>query len=163
MPYCIYRKASNGKYVGQYSVDLELLHILEKRFNFRSNLLHSNDNWAQIVNGSWTGVVGNIVNGISQIGMCMLSFTPERSRVIDFTTFTFIDQTTFISSSPSSKQVEFIFDSKIVWLVNLPMFVLVALVIYLIGRIKSNTIKNYKSFETIIIHLGMISVEQGIY
>ena len=83
MPYCIYRKASNGKYVGQYSVDLELLHILEKRFNFRSNLLHSNDNWAQIVNGSWTGVVGNIVNGISQIGMCMLSFTPERSRVID--------------------------------------------------------------------------------
>ena len=46
-------------------MELQLLSILEKRFQFRANLIDGHQQWGMQVNGTWTGVVGQVYNGVN--------------------------------------------------------------------------------------------------
>lgn len=42
-------------------MELELLKILQKRYNFRTYFIDGHQEWGVQVNGTWTGVVGQVL------------------------------------------------------------------------------------------------------
>ena len=46
-------------------MELELLKLFEKKFNFHANLIDGKNDWGNLVNGSWNGIVGQVNNGAS--------------------------------------------------------------------------------------------------
>ncbi len=50
-----------------YSVEFELLKLLELRFNFTSHFIDEQQDWGEnLGNGTWTGSVGRVINKVTQ-------------------------------------------------------------------------------------------------
>lgn len=68
VPFCrLVRDEANGeKLKARFSIEMQLLNVLEKRYFFQSNLIDARRRWGLINRaGQWTGVIGSIVNGVS--------------------------------------------------------------------------------------------------
>ena len=46
-------------------MELELLKLFEKHFNFHANLVDGKNDWGNVINGTWNGIVGQVANGAS--------------------------------------------------------------------------------------------------
>lgn len=60
MPFCRFTKTSDGKVIYGIAVETELLKFTEKRLNFRSNIRDANYTFGRVVNGTWTGLIGDV-------------------------------------------------------------------------------------------------------
>nr|VZI15136.1 unnamed protein product [Spirometra erinaceieuropaei] len=80
-PFVIYE---NGTYVGLL---MELLEILAERLNFSYVLLPLSkpEYGTELPNGTWTGVIGELVERRADIALVPMSITSDRARVVDFT------------------------------------------------------------------------------
>ena len=65
IPFCDIHRKENGQIEAKFSVEIELLRLLEKYFNFRSHFIDSHQVWGNIENGTWTGNVGLVYNKVS--------------------------------------------------------------------------------------------------
>ena len=87
------------------------------------------------MNGSWTGIIGHIVNGVryrklskgintlktlmqnrigkqtSHFGICVISHTNARQEYVDFTRYIYLNSITFMSHSPGLMQREWLITS----------------------------------------------------
>lgn len=73
-PFCKFKVVDN-KIIKLYSVDFELLKVLESRFNFKANLIDAHKNFGNLVDGQhWTGVFGHVTN---QVGILFSHFPCE--------------------------------------------------------------------------------------
>ncbi len=58
---------------------------LQKKLNFTARLLLRRDStFGQVENGSWVGMVGNLVKGEADMVMAPLTVMPKRGKVIDY-------------------------------------------------------------------------------
>ena len=51
---------------------------------FRMNLLRG-DTWGYLINGTFNGIVGDMIKGIVDVGATPFQFKPERMDVMDYT------------------------------------------------------------------------------
>lgn len=74
--------------------------------------------------------------------MCELTVTERRLRFVDFTEFTFLDQTTFISQSPGIANHDWLLGEvgNYFWLLNLCSFLAVLLALSLISCVLAKTV-----------------------
>src|SRR5690625_4105170 len=74
-PHCYL--ASNGSeeilVEQKFSIELEMLHTAEKRFNFRSKLVNANQSWGYLTTQDRTGLIHMVVNQVSK-SMVILAF-----------------------------------------------------------------------------------------
>ena len=45
-------------------IEVELLKELKKYFKFQYDVLNCNENWGNYINGTWTGVIGNVLYNV---------------------------------------------------------------------------------------------------
>jgi glutamate receptor ionotropic, NMDA 2B len=76
-------------------IDIYLLQSLGNYFNFTWKLVHCGEKWGKLINGTWNGLIGKVVNGSADIALGELSATAEREKVVDFTMPYIHDEITF--------------------------------------------------------------------
>ena len=57
---------------------------------------HSDWQWGNPVNGSWTGMIGRVVNNTADMALGVLTANPDRVEVVDFTIPYFYSDITFV-------------------------------------------------------------------
>ncbi|GIY87400.1 probable glutamate receptor [Caerostris darwini] len=63
---------------------------------FRYELLIPSDGeWGRLLNGNWTGMIGEVVNKRADLAWTWLSVNEERQQVVDFSTSYYFEKTTF--------------------------------------------------------------------
>jgi len=149
IPFCdIAKDEETGEIRTQYSLEIQILDSLKKRFNFTAALTNANQDWGILINGSWTGVMGQVLNKASlctvcivsilnlnilfppqttQMGICGISQTKEREKYVDFTRYIYLNALTFVSRSPGLAKRE--------WIVAHPFqpLIWVLIFVYLLG------------------------------
>ena len=65
-PYCSYTVgADDGQTViPEYSIEFELLKVMEKTINFTGQLVDAKNAWGMKVNGSWNGLIKQVFTGV---------------------------------------------------------------------------------------------------
>ena len=46
--------------------EVELLNALRKFFNFQYDIVDCNKDWANYINGTWTGVIGEVFYNVNE-------------------------------------------------------------------------------------------------
>lgn len=65
IPFCNILPSNKNKVIMGYSLEFELLKMLETRFNFKSYFIDEHNNWGiHLGNGTWSGSVGKILNEV---------------------------------------------------------------------------------------------------
>ncbi|XP_046633088.1 glutamate receptor ionotropic, kainate 3-like isoform X3 [Daphnia pulicaria] len=84
-PFVIFER-SNGTVTGFKGYCYEILHALQKIYNFTYEVEEPSDNTYGTItaNGSWNGMIGMIIEHIVDIGVGPFSVTHSRSKTIDF-------------------------------------------------------------------------------
>ncbi|KAJ6222831.1 hypothetical protein RDWZM_001376, partial [Blomia tropicalis] len=156
LPYCEIIN-NNGSITVLYSLETELLKIVENKFRFHSKLIDAEQKWGSKTNGTWNGIVGLIYKRVADIGLCGISNTPDRADEIDFTYNTAFEELTFFSQSPKlmSKDLLLVmpFDT-IVWLCNIGSFALITFIAYRITLFHRSITSSTKSVHLLIDMFG---------
>ncbi|KAJ6221968.1 hypothetical protein RDWZM_000513 [Blomia tropicalis] len=150
----------------KHSTNAEMLNILERKYNFYSKLVFANQIWGQKVNGTWNGMIGNVVYQKSDIAVCGLTRTTQRMLDVSFTNFVFDDVIIFFMESPGIAKRNWMFLKPFkldVWLTLALSFASLSFLLYLISPsndrinlnlfgmlINQSILKNEKCFATII-------------
>lgn len=113
-PYCLLNiDPKKGNITTDYSIDIELLKVMMDKYNFSVRYIDGNNSWGALdENGSWVGVIGHILSGKSNMAICEVGRTEKRLEVVDFTTYTFLDQLVFISRSPTKEHTDLLFTDR---------------------------------------------------
>lgn len=119
LPFCDLTRNTQNEL--ELSIDLELLKTAEKYFNFTANLINQKQDWGLIDSkGLWTGSTGSVVNRVScsfcvfisnyaynrmffqtsQLAICSMDISYERSEVVDFSHFILENEIIFASQTP---------------------------------------------------------------
>lgn len=61
-PYCDFTRNQNGSLTVHYGMETELLQTLAQKFNFRPSFVDGRQNWGSLLNGSWGGMMGQVLN-----------------------------------------------------------------------------------------------------
>ena len=66
MPACVvYRE--NGKLIVDSGIDVELLKMMERKYNFATKYIDGNQDWGSLINGRWTGIINQVLNNVSNL------------------------------------------------------------------------------------------------
>ena len=150
-PYCLF---STDPVTGEvtstdYSIDIELLKVMMERYNFSVRYIDAHNSWGAIENGKWVGVIGHILNGTSNMAICEVGRTRERLEVVDFTTYTLLDQVVFMSQSPTRQQTDLFFSEQMsagVKLCQLASYLLILAMLMVIFKVhRKLRLRNGKS------------------
>ncbi|XP_063406491.1 glutamate receptor ionotropic, kainate 4-like isoform X2 [Mytilus trossulus] len=80
---------------------IDLLIEMSRNLNFTYKLVKGYDGeWGRILNGSWTGLVGELQRRDTDLTFAPLSVMASRERVMDFTLGFFFDQTIIMLKKP---------------------------------------------------------------
>ncbi|XP_071080675.1 glutamate receptor 2-like [Haliotis cracherodii] len=91
-------------------VTINLIKQMAKTLNFSYVLLEPVDNeWGRDVNGSWTGVIGDLLSGRTDVIASPLAVTEDRAAIMDFTAPYFYDVSCVVIQTPDN------YDTK--WLI----------------------------------------------
>ncbi|KAF5306561.1 hypothetical protein FQR65_LT07288 [Abscondita terminalis] len=125
-----------SRYEG-YAVDLIELVARELNFTYVFTITESNGNYDPS-SGLWNGVVGDVVNGVAQLGICDLTITHQRRQVVDFSNPFMTLGISILYKKPSAGEPNmFAFIdplSEDVWMYTATAYLGVSIVLYLIAR-----------------------------
>ena len=145
----------------EFQTDLNILYLLEKRFNFRSSLLEADGfNEAFWNNNTWIGNVGRVYLLESELGICDITQSYSRLKYVDFTFLTHADSVSSLTLKPTKKLQEWIIGDPfdyIVWLALLGSMFLLTITIVFISRFDRE--EKSEKFGEIIFYLFMSSLE----
>lgn len=77
-------------------IDFHLIQIISTYLNMSYEFQHSGWKWGDSVNGSWTGMIGRVVNKTADMALGVLTANPDRVEVVDFTIPYFYSDITFV-------------------------------------------------------------------
>ncbi|KAJ6221788.1 hypothetical protein RDWZM_000333 [Blomia tropicalis] len=165
--YCVVKFEPDGNVIQHYSPDGQLLHLLESKYNFKLHFNNAKEVWGFKENETWIGIVGHLVDGISDFGSCSMMPTRVRRQVVDFTDSIYIEHLVFLTLEPSIKKHNFLTPheiSSIVWLFNVISLITYICIIYLISRfcVSKKLINKRLSFMTISVRILAVVVKQSI-
>ena len=84
-----------------YGLDVEIVNALAQYVNFQIDYTSPPDgDWGTVVNGSWTGLIKQLMDGDADIAIGCVTITSAREKVVDFTIPYMQDMLTFISPLP---------------------------------------------------------------
>lgn len=133
------------------SIEPELLKLLEKKFNFRSSFVDGGQKWGmQLSNGTWDGIVGQVLYKVcfrvfnvlkiklylsrplqeSDFAICDISYSRKRLKVVDFASIIYYNELTFMSQSPRQLSRNLLFLKPFppsVWALSLASFISILL------------------------------------
>jgi len=127
---------------------VQLLEKMAERMNFTYKLVLADDFGHKQANGTWTGVVGDLVTGEVDIVVAAMTMTSEREEVIDFVA-PYFDQSgiSIIIRKPVREQSLFKFMQVLkpqVWLAILGAVIVTALMLWLLDRFSPYSARNNK-------------------
>ncbi|KAJ6221786.1 hypothetical protein RDWZM_000331 [Blomia tropicalis] len=165
--YCVVKFEPDGTVIQHYSPDGQLLRLLKSKYNFKLHFNDAKDVWGFRENGTWIGIIGHLVDGISDFGSCSMMATRVRRQVVDFTDSIYIEQMVFLTLEPSIKKHDFLIPHNIfsiVWLFNVISLITYICIIYLSSRLWASTklIIKRLSFMTITVRILAMVVRQPI-
>ena len=151
-PFCsLIRYGEEDDLVADYSMEIQFLKLLEERYNFRAELSDGHQSPYMLLDDMWTGIETKILKGAVDFSLCDVSFTTSRLKVLDFTYFTYFNEVTWVSQSPSLVYHDLIFFAKfalLIWMVICAAFgLLFFLFRYL--KVEKNPISSYDLFTNI--------------
>ncbi|XP_076468083.1 glutamate receptor 2-like [Babylonia areolata] len=127
--------AVNGKHYEGYCIDL-LKEVAKKvKFDYSLNVQMG---YGKVENGSWTGMVGELVRKERDIAVAPLTITQDRERVVDFTK-PFMNTGISIMIKKPDRQKPGVFSfmeplDTFVWLCIAVGFLAVSFVLFFVGR-----------------------------
>ncbi|XP_046823529.1 ionotropic receptor 75a-like [Vespa crabro] len=99
-------------------------------YNITMNLMRGTT-WGYLVNGTWNGILSDMLRGVVDISATPFLFKPERFDVCDYTVQTYVAKTTIIFRHPKTSDVRNVFlmpFTEDVWY----MILIVAIIYWLI-------------------------------
>ncbi|XP_011502678.1 PREDICTED: glutamate receptor-like [Ceratosolen solmsi marchali] len=144
---------------------------LRDYYNFTLNLLRGTT-WGYLINGSFNGIVGDMINGIVDIGATPFQFKPERIDVMEYTVQAYMAKAAIIFRHPKRQQLSNSFlepFSKHVWCLTIIIGILNWILLYItikveqhfIGNAANNTLLTQPESETFLITSAAIC-QQGL-
>ncbi|XP_071786751.1 glutamate receptor 4-like [Asterias amurensis] len=126
----------NNRYQG-YAIDL-LEEIVKKTpFKYKINLVHDKA-YGIPINGTWNGMVGELVDGKADLAVAPLTITSDRERVIDFTKpFMSLGISIMIKKPQTTKPDVFSFMHPLsyeIWMCIVLAYAGVSVVLFLVSR-----------------------------
>jgi len=127
---------------------VQLLEEMARRMNFTYKLFIADDFGHKQENGTWTGVVGDLVTGEVDIVVAAMTMTSEREEVIDFVA-PYFDQSgiSIIIRKPVREQSLFKFMQVLkpqVWVAILGAVIVTALMLWILDRFSPYSARNNK-------------------
>src|SRR3989442_1084158 len=81
-------------------IDVYFLETISEYLNVTYEIMNCNLKWgSKLENGTWDGIVGNIITGEADIGLSGATITTRRNKVIDFSLPYMFESIQFITSS----------------------------------------------------------------
>ena len=87
-------KNETASFGTDYSADVDLLAMLQRRYHFRVRLRYAHQAFSPRYNATkkrWVGITGHVFSGAAHLGLCGLSTVLSRRSFVDFTHFTAMD------------------------------------------------------------------------
>lgn len=126
----------SSRYEG-YAVDLIELIARELNFTYVFTITEANGNYDES-SGLWNGVVGDVVNGVAQLGICDLTITHQRRQVVDFSNpfMTLGISILYKKPTPGEPNMFAFIDplAQDVWMYTATAYLGVSVVLYMIAR-----------------------------
>jgi hypothetical protein len=94
-----YKLGSDGKYYLENGLLIYTLTYMKQKLNFTMELKLSPGTGIKLPNGTWTGVMSDVLNGDADIGMCTAE-TYERSVEVGFAPAVVTERVSFVSRTP---------------------------------------------------------------
>lgn len=144
------------------SIEGQLLGMLQAYFHFQVNLLDNHRNWntsiERVLNkvslyfpfaNCFIWLWSTFLLQTSNLALCFLSISEERSKSFDFTKFTFINELTFILHSPGVKRQDWLPVKPFHWTVWALVFASILLLVKAF-RVLSRKYPNCGNFYTLL-------------
>ncbi|XP_053400246.1 glutamate receptor 1-like isoform X2 [Mercenaria mercenaria] len=141
-PFCMYKRDhkvrhGNDRFEG-FAVDLirEVADMLN--FEYQIYLVHDGNFGTKMSDGSWNGMIGELLQGNATMSVAPLSINSEREAAVDFTKPFMTRYISVLMKVPRSETSYFEFLNPLhptVWFCTLGAFVFVSIVLYILERI----------------------------
>ncbi|XP_060562525.1 glutamate receptor 1-like isoform X3 [Ruditapes philippinarum] len=141
-PFCMYKRdhkvrKGNDRFEG-FAVDLihEVATML--KFDYEIYLVHDGNFGSKMPDGSWNGMIGELLQGNATMSVAPLSINSEREAAVDFTKPFMTRYISVLMKVPRSETSYFEFLNPLhptVWFCTLGAFVFVSIVLYILERI----------------------------
>ncbi|XP_046748190.1 ionotropic receptor 75a-like isoform X2 [Diprion similis] len=148
-----------------------LIRNLRDYYNFTIHLKLT-DSWGYLINGTYNGMMGDLIAGIADIGGSPLMFKKERIEVSEFTVQTYMAKACFILRHPKKRSVRNGFLKPFreeVWYFTIIIAVLSWILLWLTANVEIhfrdnpplNTLHSYPGSETALITVAAVC-QQGL-
>nr|XP_039251357.1 glutamate receptor ionotropic, delta-1-like isoform X1 [Styela clava] len=138
-PFVFIDETPTGEFIySGFSIDL--LQALAKKNNFEYELYRVKDNkyGIQKSDGSWNGLIGDVVRGEADLAIAAMTITAQREKVVDFTKRYMDYSVGIVMKKPreSSSLFSFVYPFHTsVWFCILSSLILVSVVIFVLTRV----------------------------
>ncbi|XP_034950704.1 ionotropic receptor 75a-like [Chelonus insularis] len=152
----------------QHAVNL----ILRDYYNFRLNLKRSSS-WGMLVNGSWNGIIGEMLDGVTDLSSSPFYFRPERLSVCEYTVSLWNVNIGFIFRHPRKDEMKNSFlkpFTTLTWSVSLVIGITYCICLFITVKVEAcfnkfeiseNTLMSIPASESGLITMAAIS-QQGV-
>ncbi|XP_020706263.1 ionotropic receptor 75a-like isoform X2 [Athalia rosae] len=148
-----------------------LIRHLREYYNFTMNLMRT-DSWGYLINGTFNGMLGEMVAGRVDIGATPLIFREERINVAEFTVQTYVARACFIFRHPKKSTVRNGFlkpFTEEVWYATVIIALVNWILLYLTARVEirlqtnasPSTLNTLPASETALITVAALC-QQGL-
>ncbi|XP_051154137.1 glutamate receptor-like [Leptopilina boulardi] len=129
-----------------------LIRQLKDMFNFTIHLTQGT-NWGYLVNGTYTGIMGDMAKGIVDIGATPFMFIKDRLDICEFTVQSYVAKSGLIFRHPKTSRIRntFLkpFEEKVWWIMILTMIIIWFLII-ITAKMEQKYNEDYKMKKPLI-------------
>ncbi|KAI2800319.1 hypothetical protein BLOT_013847 [Blomia tropicalis] len=133
IPFCDLDHSDPTQVKLKFSAESEILKLMEWYYQIKFNLIDCKGDWGMNFNGTWTGALGQVYYKVinqSDIAMCGMTNTPERSAIVDFTHVIYENKLTFMLQNADYWYNDWIYArsfSKVTWILLFSTYLMSAL------------------------------------
>ncbi|XP_046632509.1 glutamate receptor ionotropic, kainate glr-3-like isoform X2 [Daphnia pulicaria] len=104
-PFVVFERDFNGVITGHKGYCYEIIHAVQKFYNFTYEVVFPADKTfgKELSNGSWDGMIGDILEQNADIGLGPFSVTHSRYKVVDFSVGFHEEATTILIPPPAEE------------------------------------------------------------
>ncbi|XP_070377464.1 probable glutamate receptor isoform X2 [Dermacentor albipictus] len=100
-PYVVVdKRGPDGEFQVQEGVELSLLKAISQRLNFTYSLNVDSPEYGALKNGTWTGLIGDVLYRESHLAISEISFTRQRTEVISYLYPVLYDVLSYVTKAP---------------------------------------------------------------
>lgn len=147
------QRAVRARLENYSGIAIEIVRRLQAIFGFRIRLTHPSDEQFGAYNpenGTWNGLMGQLVRAEADIGVTALSLTINRAHFVDFSRAYYVETATFLIRTPEEIQnYKAIFEpfSSAVWLLLFGTILTLILLISIMTRLEDSQRRQEKAHK----------------